>query len=398
MNIGLFTDTFFPQINGVATSVQILEKELSALGHNVYIFTTTDPKAAPRANVFRMPSLRLAFLPTHRVGLLYPPKVLFKIRKLNLDIVHTHSEFPLGIFGKVVSEFLKIPLIHTYHTMWEDYVHYVARGHLITPKMARGFSRLFCNRARVVVAPTEKARQCLISYGVERAIRIIPTGIDFAPFSPSVYTPKDINDLRKSLGILQNDKVILSLGRVAKEKSMDVIIKQLPDIQKKIPNVKIIIVGDGPAREELERLAQDLGVANSVIFAGAKPWSEIGKYYQIGDVFVSSSTTETQGLTYCEAIAAHLPIAAKYDSSIADLIRHNETGYTFHDNDDLAGLIVEMLNNPDKTKAVVANALASIAHMSSQRFGENIAKLYEEVVSAYPKPAAPRKIRLRLRR
>ena len=105
LNIGLFTDTYFPQINGVATSVHLLRNELAALGHNVYIFTTTDPRAERDAGIFRMPSMPFVFLPSHRVGLLYSPNALLKMRKLKLDIVHTHSEFSLGIFGKIVSEF-----------------------------------------------------------------------------------------------------------------------------------------------------------------------------------------------------------------------------------------------------------------------------------------------------
>ena len=398
MNIGLFTDTFFPQINGVATSVHILEKELATLGHNVYIFTTTSPNAPAKANVFRMPSMPFAFLPTHRVGLLYPPNVLLKIRKLKLDIVHTHSEFPLGIFGKVVSEFLKIPLVHTYHTLWEDYVHYVARGHLITPKMARQFSRFFCNRARAVIAPTEKARDVLLSYDVERPIRIIPTGIDFEPFDPAKHSSSEIDELRQGLGILPDEHVLLSIGRVAKEKSMDVAIRQMPKILEAVPNVKMLVVGDGPARADLQQLAKSLGVGEKVVFAGARPWSEIGKYYQLGSIFVSSSVTETQGLTYAEAIAARLPVIAKFDQSIAQLIRHGETGLTFNQDDELAGLVTEILTDNTKKERIVAQAMASIQYLSSKQYGLSVEELYNEVISAYPKPDSPRTVRLKMRR
>ncbi|MCL2397808.1 MAG: glycosyltransferase family 4 protein [Defluviitaleaceae bacterium] len=398
MNIGIFTDTFFPQINGVATSIHLLERELTALGHNVYIFTTTDPKATPQANIFRMPSMPFVFLPTHRVGLVYPPKVLLKIRKLKLDIVHTHTEFPLGIFGKVVSEFLKVPLVHTYHTMYEDYVHYVARGHLITPKMAQQFSRFFCNRARAVIAPADKARDSLLSYGVERPIRVIPTGIDFAPFAPGQYCANEIGNLRQDLGILPDEQVLLSLGRVAKEKSMDVAIRQMPKILEKLPNVKMVIVGDGPARSELEQLAKSLGIADRVVFAGARPWAEIGKYYQLGDVFISASTSETQGLTYVEAMAAHLPIIAKFDKSIEALVRHGETGYTFKQDDELAGLAANLLTNPTEKERIVTQAMTSITHLSSKQFGQNVEELYNEVISAYPKPGKSRTVRLKTHR
>jgi len=385
LNIGLFTDTYFPQINGVATSVHILEKELTSMGHNVYIFTTTNPKTQRKHNVFRMPSMPFVFLPTHRVGLFYPPQVLLKIRKLKLDIVHTHSEFSLGIFGKVVSEVAKIPQIHTYHTLWEDYVHYVAGGHIITAKMARRYSKYFCNMARAVIAPTDKARNALLSYDVKRPIRVIPTGIDFAPFAPSGFCPNEIAKLRKSLGIMPNDKVLLMLGRVAKEKSMDVIVRQMPEIIKCVPNAKLVVVGDGPARAELQALAKSLGMAERTIFTGSRPWSEIGKYYQLGDVFVSASTSETQGLTYVEAMAAGVPVVAKYDKSIAELVRHGETGYTFVNDSDLPDIAARVLNDSTEARRIADTALASIDHLSGKRFGQNVERLYREVVAAYPK-------------
>jgi len=399
MNIGIFTDTYFPQINGVATSVHLLEKELAALGHNVYIFTTTDPKALPAKDVYRMPSMPFAFLPSHRVGLLYPPGVLLKIRKLKLDIVHTHTEFPLGIFGKVVSEFLKIPLVHTYHTMWEDYVHYVGKGHIITPKMAQQFSKFFCNRARAVITPTEKSRDSLISYGVERPVRVIPTGIDFKPFDPKQYSEAETNALRKELGILPKDQVLLSLGRVAKEKSIDVIIKQMPEIIAPNPNVKLLIIGDGPARNDLAELSKKLNLESHIIFAGSRPWSEVGRYYQLGDIFVSASITETQGLTYVEAMAAHLPVIAKFDKSIEGLVCHNVTGYTFQNNEEFPGLVLDILSNAEDRQRIVNEALVSINHLSSKMYGQNVQKMYKEVVSAYPKPDSQRKaVRLKIKK
>jgi len=397
MNIGLFTDTYFPQINGVATSVHILEKELTAMGHSVYIFTTTNPNTPRKHNVFRMPSMPFVFLPTHRVGLFYPPRDLLKIRKLNLDIIHTHSEFSLGIFGKVVSEVAKVPLVHTYHTLWEDYVHYVARGHLITPKMARRYSRYFCNMSRAVIAPTDKARNALLSYNVERPIRVIPTGLDFAPFNPAGFNPIETAKLRKSLGILPSDKVVLILGRIAKEKNMDVVVRRMPEIIKRVPDAKLVVVGDGPARAELQTLAKTLGFADRAVFTGSRPWTEIGKYYQLGDIFVSASTSETQGLTYAEAIASGLPVVAKYDKSIADLVRHNETGYTFNNDNELPALAARVLNDPAEAKRITAAATAAIAHLSGKRFGQNVERLYREVVKAYPKRtrAARRTFRLR---
>jgi len=380
MNIGLFTDTYYPQINGVATSLLTLEKELTAMGHKVYIFTVSDPNATHKDNVFRMPSMPLFFSKGHRIGISYPPQILLTIRKLKLDLIHTHSEFTLGIFGKVVSEVLGIPLIHTYHTMWEDYVHYVGGGHVVGPKAARLYSRIFCNRAKVVIAPTAKTKESLLSYGVKKPIKIIPTGIDFAPFSPSSYSADEISALRESIGLKPKDKVLLSIGRVAKEKSMDLILRNLPKIAEHIPKIKMVIVGDGPALEDIKALAKTLGLKKHLLCTGSRPFAEIGKYYQIGDVFVSASTSETQGLTYAEAMAAHLPVVAKLDKSITGLIKHKETGYTFETQEEMIDAVVDAIANKKERERIISHALKSLKPMSSQRFGHSIAALYADVV------------------
>lgn len=153
MNIGIFTDTYYPQINGVVTSVRTLEKELAKRGHKVFVFTVSHPNAKtayPR--VFRLPSMPFVFLPSHRVGVLYSPKAVSIVKKINLDIIHTHTEFSLGLFGRMMAKQLNIPWVHTYHTMYEEYVHYISKGMLnrLTPKMVANLSRVFCNKCNTI--------------------------------------------------------------------------------------------------------------------------------------------------------------------------------------------------------------------------------------------------------
>lgn len=386
MNIGIFTDTFFPQINGVVTSTQMLEKELIKRDHNVYIFTTTDPDSVKETEpdrIFRLPSMPFVFFPSRRITFVYPPKVLLSLKHLKLDVVHTQTEFPLGFFGKVVSEFYQIPFVHTYHTMYEDYVHYVGNGHLITPKMAQGFSKFFCNRADCVVTPVEKSKSSLIEYGVKRPIRVIPTGLDFCHFKKNNFPKKDIEDLKLSLGLNLNEPVILSLGRISKEKSIDVIVKFMPDLIKKIPNVKLVIVGDGPMLEELKAITNNLNLNNNILFTGIIPWDIIGKYYQLADVFVSASESETQGLTYIEAILSKIPLLVKRDDSLEGVITHRETGFLFENKDDFVDLCVDLLNNKEKAKNMAEEAYNSIQHLSSKQFATNMESLYLDIIDNY---------------
>lgn len=386
MNIGLFTDTYFPQINGVATSVHTLAGALRARGHNVYIFTPKDPNITAeqsRENVIAMPSLPFMLLRNYRVGLIYSPRAFNQISHLHLDIVHTQTEFPLGIFGKLLSTVKKIPMVHTYHTMYEDYVHYIAKGYIVTPAMAKEFSKLFCNSATAVVAPTEKAKHFLEEYGVIKPIEIIPTGIDTSLFAKKNFLEQDTIALKQSLGLEKDTPVILSLGRVAKEKSIDVILRALPKLFQKMPQARMVIVGDGPERENLEHLAKELDIAHKVLFIGAKPWAEIGKYYQIGTVFCSASVSETQGLTFAEAMAGGIPVIAKRDESIENIIENNKTGLLFETEEDLTEKLYMLLNTPALQKRLSNASITKMELLSVSAFAEHMEQLYENTIDVY---------------
>ncbi|MDR3240015.1 MAG: glycosyltransferase family 4 protein [Clostridiales bacterium] len=383
MNIGIFTDTYYPQINGVVTSTRMLERELNKLGHRVFIVTTTDPHvthAAPR--VFRLPSMPFMFLPSHRFTFLYSPKLLLNLKHLKLDIVHTQTEFPVGIFGKIVAEFYKIPIVHTYHTMYEDYVHYIANGHLITPKIAQKYSRIFCNRARAVVAPVKKTREYLLECGVIRPVHVIPTGLDFAPFAKENFSREQINKIKEELGIDPSDPVIVTVGRLAKEKSLDALIGALPPLRQKLPRVKLVVVGAGPMLGALKDLAIQLGVKDAVIFTGERPWEVIPLYYQLGDIFAMASTSETQGLTYIEAMAGKVPVVVKRDRSVEGVVTHGETGYCFERNEDAADLMHYALTHPDETKAAAEKGWRGISYLSAARFAKDVEALYLDILDA----------------
>ena len=379
MNIGIFTDTYHPQINGVVTSALMLERELGKLGHKVYVFTTTDPNVKTKSpRVFRLPSMPLIFLKTHRLTFFYPPKLIVRVKKFKLDIVHTYSEFPLGFFGKLISFVYRIPMIHTYHTMYEDYVHYVANGHLITQNGAKRFSRVFCNYARAVVAPAEKTRKYLLEIGVKRPIRMIPTGLDFGPFDPLNYPTEERDAARREFGLNDSDKIIITVGRVAKEKSMDVLVGMMPALLKSEPKAILLIIGDGPARELLSQQADLLGVGRSVIFAGFRPWEEIGKYYRMADIFMTASTSETQGLTYIEAMASRIPVVVKNDPSFANVIRDGETGYLFENDGDAASAAARALANIDEARNAADRGFDTIQSFSAQTFAKRVEDLYME--------------------
>lgn len=384
MNIGIFTDTYSPQINGVVSSIVTLEKELIKQGHNVYIFTISHPQAVnDPPYVYRLPSMPFVFLKDHRVGILYSVKTVRKIKKLKLDIILSQTEFSLGLFAKILSSRLHLPMVHTYHTMYEEYMHYVSKGVELSPELARKYSKKFCNSVTGVVAPTAKTEHLLRSYGVTTPIAVIPTGIDFTPFKASSYDSAEVTLLKDTFGIPLDAESILFIGRIAKEKSIDVLIEAMPLVLKTIPTAKLVVVGDGPARKELTHLAKNLGVSESVIFTGMQPWNTIGKFYQLGDVFVSASVSETQGLTFAEAMAASLPVVAKRDESVQGLIQDDYNGKLFETYEELANILIKILSDKDYRAKLSENAPKSIEPLSAETFGTNAAKYYIEMINFY---------------
>lgn len=384
MNIGLFSETYYPEINGVATSVYMLKKELENRGHNVYVFTTTTPGAPDHEhNVFRVPSLPFIFISERRVGLFYQPKLAHVIKKLNLDIIHTHTEFSLGIFGRIMARELRLPIVHTYHTIYEDYTHYLTRFKAIDGRakaFARTFSKVCCNTVEQVIVPTEKTKELLMTYSVSKDISIVPTGIDLSKFDYKNYSEEDVKALKQRYHISDQHKVMIYIGRVSQEKNIEEIINAMPDYMKSRESVRFVIVGSGPALEKLENLVKKLGIEDRFIFTGSQPWDSIGLFYQLGDVFVSASRSETQGLTYIEAMASGLPIVARKDKCLEDILEQGKNGYAFTNKEELHYGLDQILFL-DKQTNYIENAINKVEKYSTQEFAYQVEKVYEQVMS-----------------
>lgn len=389
MNIGIFSDTYFPQLNGVATSIRTLATALESRGHHVYIFTPSDPRCYEgydTLNVYRLPSVPVRFVRDYRAGYVFSPFLAKKIVDLDLDIIHTQTEFCLGALGRFISTTQGIPLVHTYHTMYEDYVHYIGGGHIISKEMARDFSGIYCNTATAVIAPTRKTEQLLKSYGVTKPISIIPTGINTSNFRKDKFKPEEILELRAALGLEADTPVIVSIGRIAREKSIDVVIGALPKLIERLPDLKMIIVGEGNEIENLGKFAESIGVGDHVMFTGGKPWDEIGKYYQLGNVFCSASVSETQGLTFAEAMAAGVPVVAKKDECIENIIDDNVTGMLFESNEDLPDLLYRVLTDKALSSRLSKASVEAMEVLSVETFADSVENLYQHILDSGERP------------
>ncbi len=384
MNIGFFIDTYHPHVNGVVTSCDILKDELGKRGHKVFVITVKNTKIdIESSEIIRIKGFPFPPLPEHRIGIVYSPAKMRKINNLDLDIIHTHTEFSIGIFGRIMARILNIPVVHTYHTMYEDYMHYITGKSMAkyASKLAKKASKYYCTNCDAVIAPTEKTRNALKSYGLKKNIDVVPTGINVNDFSKSHYNNNTILNLKEEIGMDVDASVILYVGRLAREKSIDIIIKQMPAILKEAPAARLLIVGDGPQRDKLEKLCNKLAVDNYVYFTGQIPRKKIANYYQLGDIFVNASVTETQGLTYLEAMAAGTLVVARYDTNLKGLINDGKNGYFFNTEEELPDILAKVLNNTYKKSTMVNNAYKTVQEFSAENFGKKIEKIYLKLVN-----------------
>lgn len=380
MNIGLFTETFTPEISGVVSSIETLREALEKRGHKVYVFTASRPDAAIAAGVLRLPSMPFLLLRSHRFAVVYTPKAARFVGKVKLDVIHTHTEFSLGLFGKLMGLTFGIPVVHTYHTMYKDYTHYVTKGHFnrASQDIVKLFSRSFCSGCSIIVAPSEKVAQLLISYGVKRPIRIVPSGLRIDRFMAAALDQSSRERSRTEFGIPPETPLLVFVGRVAKEKSIGMLLEAMPLILHKVPNAKLLIVGDGPEKIHLEEQAQRLGLAERVIFGGSRPWNDIPDCYRAGDIFVSASATETQGLTVLEAMAAGVPVLARNDPSYASMIDDGVSGLLFETAAELAELSVKLFNDKPYSDSLAEAASKAVKQFSSEEFGKTLEDIYKQ--------------------
>ncbi len=388
MKIVIFTDTYPPEINGVATSSRNLYRTLKAHGEEVIVVTTNpfDSEFYYQDDVMRIPGIVMKKL----YGYITPTspwneKCARLLEDFKPDVIHVQTDGMVGQMGFLYASRFHVASVYTFHTMMEDYTYYAIKGYFdrAAKSVVRSYVRFKSNEANEFITPSEKIREYMRSINVDSYISIIPTGIDFAAFNRANFSSKEISELKKKLHIDEDAYVILSLGRVAKEKSIDVCIKGYARFLEEKPETKtvMLVVGGGPALEELTSLAEKLGIRDHVLFAGPVSPDSVPKYYALGDCFVSASTSETQGLTFMEAMASDNILLARYDDSLAGLLHEGENGFFFFDEGDMTKKLRKIIVlNQEEKKAVYARAHSSIEPYSLEQFYTSVIEVYHRAI------------------
>lgn len=394
MKIGIFTDAYEPHISGVTTSIKMLKEALLKMNHEVYIVTANlDGKGFKYDDVNKiiyMAGVKTGIYETKLTGI-YSSKAMNIIKEWNLDVIHSQTEFGVGYFSRIVAKKLNVPVVHTYHTLYEDYVHYVTHGHFnnFAKKLAIKVTKYYCEKkCDELIVPTSKIKELFVNkYNIKKDINVIPTGIDIDKFKLNNENKKEITKIKKKYKIKDTDFVIGSVGRIAPEKSFDKLLYNIKDMIKINNNIKVMLVGGGPDLENLQKLTKELKLDNFVIFTDKVDYSLVPIYFNAFDVVVSFSTTETQGLTIIEGLAASKPTICINDESFKAMIEHNYNGYLFKSDDEFKKYIFKLMNDSKLYKEMANNARNSTYKYSKEVFASEILKVYHKAIKEKNKPS-----------
>lgn len=380
MKVLLTSDWYIPAINGVVTSILNLQRGLEQLGHEVRILTLSQSSHSHyKDGVTYIGSMPAGIVyPGARLRLTPSEKLIKELLEWKPDIVHSNCEFSTFRLARRISEELDIPLIHTYHTVYENYTHYFSPIKKFGAKAVKALSCYIARQTDCMIAPTEKVKNLLMGYGVEKPVYVIPTGIEREMFAQTDLDT-DGKEIRRKFGIPEENTVLISVGRLAKEKNCGELLYTLSRFRNK--PLTLLMIGDGPCRPELEELSHKLDLEKQVIFAGMVRPEDICRYYHAGDIFVSASTSETQGLTYLEALASGLPLLCRRDDCLSGVLTDGVNGWQYANLSEFSDRLAWFMEHSDLYTGFHLRALESSQKFSVEAFARHAVQVYAYLLS-----------------
>jgi len=382
MKVLYVSDVYFPRVNGVSTSISTFRRELRAHGHTVHLIAPDYYMPSDdESEITRVPSRRLPLDPEDRMlkqGVVM--RELERLRAENYDLVHIQTPFVAHYLGVKLARLLGIPCVETYHTFFEEYLHYYVP---FLPKalmrgVARRFSRMQCNRLDGIVVPSHPMLEVLRDYGVTAQAQVIPTGLE-----PESFVAGDGASFRAKYDIGAAQPVLLFVGRVAHEKNIDFLLRMHVRLLQEVPDALLVIAGEGPAREHLRTLAAELGIVRNVRFIGyLDRHTELNDCYSAGDVFVFSSRTETQGLVLLEAMAQGTAVVSTAEMGTRDVLQDGVGVWVVPETiEEFAAKTVRLLRDQEARRILGAGGREYARLWSASVQAERMSAFYGEIIS-----------------
>lgn len=378
LRIAKFSDSYLPRISGVVHSVETFTASLRRAGHRVVVvaphfpgFTDTDP------DVIRFPSVRLPRQRDFPLAIPYARAQWRRLQQLDLDVVHTHSPFLLGRTGARLARQRGLPLVFTHHTLYDEYVHYAPWiSPRLTRQAVRWYTTAYANRCDCVVVPSRAIAARLRAQGVTSRLEVLST----SPIDPQLFGALNPGWVRAEFGIPPDRPLVVTVSRLGKEKSVDLVLQSFARIVHDLP-ATLLVVGGGPEEGALRELAIQLGIGAHTVFTGLQPHREALECIAAADVFAFASQTETQGLAVIEAMAAGVPVVAVDAGGVSDTIREGETGFLVPPAAEaVAERVIRLLRDPGLRHTMRPHVLEAARAFDLGELTEKLVGVYRSLV------------------
>lgn len=393
MRIVLFTETYLPHINGVVTHVKILRDGLLQQGHEVLVVTADYQTRHHyiKDGILHCPAIKSKRFYGYGVASPFSRRRLKLVQDFHPDIIHIHNEFGIGLSGIFAAKQLHVPLVYTLHTMYDDYLYYVAPRHLLraAKKVSHDYFRLLGNAATELTGPSPKCQEYFQQIGVKKDVNVIPNAVELDDFSPDRISAENKAAFRRRYQIPDDVMIACFVGRLGHEKSVDVLLDYWARTITPEDKIMLCIIGGGPVQEELEQQAKDLGIGSMVVFTGAVPHDQMPPYYASCDVYVTASLSDTNSISMLEGMATGLPVLRRYDAlnENVDQVRDGVNGYIFNSPEEMAAELRRIKNlSPEQLSILKASVIESVKRSGAEALANYTYNVYRKAMASASNP------------
>ena len=393
MRIALFTETYLPHINGVVTHVKILRDGLLQQGHEVLVVTADYQTRHHyiKDGILHCPAIKSKRFYGYGVASPFSRRRLKLVQDFHPDIIHIHNEFGIGLSGIFAAKQLHVPLVYTLHTMYDDYLYYVAPRHLLraAKKVSHDYFRLLGNAATELTGPSPKCHEYFQQIGVKKDVNVIPNAVELDDFSPDRISAENKAAFRRRYQIPDDVMIACFVGRLGHEKSVDVLLDYWARTITPEDKIMLCIIGGGPVQEELEQQAKDLGIGSMVVVTGAVPHDQMPPYYASCDVYVTASLSDTNSISMLEGMATGLPVLRRYDAlnENVDQVRDGVNGYIFNSPEEMAAELRRVKNlSPEQLSILKASVIESVKRSGAEALANYTYNVYRKAMASASNP------------
>lgn len=389
MRVAIFTETYLPAVNGVVTHVKTLKEGLELLGHKVVIVTADSgvEKTQVSKDIMYCPAVNLKKLYGYDIASPLSADRLRMIKDFNPDIIHIHNEFGIGLSGVLIAKTLKVPLVYTMHTMYDDYVYYVANNEFfskILTSASHKYAKILADSASAVTGPSKKVEEYFKRCHVDKPVTVIPNSVEVEVFNRHTVSKEKVKEIREKYGFDDTDLVFCFCGRMGQEKNIETLLKFWAKNVKPEDGMKLLLIGGGPQLEEFREVAKKLGITDTVKFTDRVEHKDIPPYYACCDCYITASLTECHSISMMEGMATGMPVLTILDELNADQIEEGVSGYYFRNADEMYDRMRHLkslsFDELEKLKEQARNAIVS---SGAQTIAEKLLVIYDEAIKEY---------------